>query len=100
MNKFTLEIPKNTYPKEVLIYSIKYSLFVKSFDIDDTSIPEVFYFHIYTDIENYKDFYTHIMERIQFSYLRYEISQRTQTERELIIGRALYRSCIKIQEGK
>ena len=46
------------------------------------------------------NFYDHIMKRIQFSFLRYEISQKTRTERELIVGRSLYRSCVKIGENQ
>ena len=100
LNNFTLSIAKNTYPLEVLIYSIKYSPRIISFEIDDSSSVESFLFFILTDIENFNDLKNHVMERIYFSFLRYEISQRTQTERELIVGRALYRSCVSLKESE
>ena len=100
MNTFPIEILKKTYPREVLFYSIKYSPKVTSFDFDETAKDESFIFNIKTSIDDFNDFYAHIMERIQFSFLRYELSQKTRTERDLIVGRALYRSCVKIEENE
>jgi len=97
LSTFILEMQKSLYPKEVLIYSIKYSPQVVSFQIDESK-PDIFIFSIVSRSENFEDFQNHVMERVQFSYLRYEISQKTRTERELIIGRALYRSCTQIKD--
>lgn len=98
MNSYLFEISNKTFPKEVLFYSIKYSPMVTSFEFDETSKSDVFIFNITTSINDYDVLHHHIMERIQFSFLRYEISQKTRTERELIIGRALYRSCVSVNE--
>lgn len=98
MNSYSFEISNKTFPKEVLFYSIKYSPMVTSFDFDETTKPENYIFNIVTSNNDFEALHHHIMERIQFSYLRYEISQKTRTERELIIGRALYRSCVSVNE--
>ena len=98
MNKYTFEISNKTFPKEVLFYSIKYSPMVMSFDFDETTKPDIFIFNIVTSVNDFDVLQRHIMDRIQFSFLRYEISQKTRTERELIVGRALYRSCVSVNE--
>lgn len=98
MNSYPFEISNKTFPKEVLFYSVKYSPMVTSFDFDETTKPDTFIFNIVTSSNDIEVLQRHIMERIQFSFLRYEISQKTRTERELIVGRALYRSCVSVDE--
>jgi len=97
LNNSTFEIQKSSYPKEVLLHSIKYSPQVVSFEIDETTKPDIYICSVVSKFMSNKDLYNHIMERIYFSYLRFEISQRNQTERELIIGRSLYRSCVQMK---
>jgi len=98
LNSYPFEISNKTFPKEVLFYSVKYSPMVTSFDFDETTKPDTFIFNIVTSSNDIEVLQRHIMERIQFSFLRYEISQKTRTERELIVGRALYRSCVSVDE--
>jgi len=98
LNTTIFEIQKSSYPKEVVLHAIKYSPHVVSFEVDETTKPEIFSFSIVSKILIGKDLHDHLMERIHFSYLRFEVSKKTQSERELIIGRSLYRSCVQVND--
>lgn len=97
-NRHVFPVAKSLYPREVLLYAIKYSPLVIDFEIDEKPDADSLSISINTKTNNFEELQKHLMERIQFSFLRYEIAQRTRAERELIIGRALYRSCVIVDE--
>ncbi|MCF8315085.1 MAG: hypothetical protein K9I71_03125 [Ignavibacteriales bacterium] len=88
----TIKLGKNDYQKEViektiLLLESKYDLIL---EITDDN-----YIVVSTGSKISKELF---LKELLYNDLRYQIAQKTNTIKKLIVGRALYDSCIRLEQ--
>lgn len=87
-----LELDTNVYPKSAILSTFSYfSDVVETVLSEENSVIYANLNFIYKDEDIIKDIYRHLLQ----TAMRHIIAEKTKEERELIIGRALYGSCLE-----
>lgn len=72
--------------------------FIISFELEDHFID--IYFDSNDAVETYAEIVRQVYKELSFQMIRRDVMRETQNIRELLVGRALYASCIEQERGE
>jgi len=85
-----IKISRHIYLKEVVLKTV--ISFENALKLSNTIDESYYYIEITNNNFNIESFY----KELDYNDLRFQISKQTDTIKKLIIGRALYSTCIKL----
>jgi His-Xaa-Ser system protein HxsD len=88
-----LKLNKTDYLKEVIEKTIL------SFESECDLVLEIIDDYYTITSKNNKINKEHFLKELLYNDLRYQIAKRTNTIKKLIIGRALYDTCIRLEQS-